>query len=54
MYAMFVYCAMFVQHYVDALEYVQQWIVRRRAQSDSLGDFFRLQQKLFGNIAWCM
>jgi hypothetical protein len=43
-----------LQHYVDALEYVQQWIVRRRAQSDSLGDFFRLQQKLFGNIAWCM
>lgn len=34
---------------------MQQWIVRNRTEDRSLlQEFYEVQQKLFGNIAWCM
>ncbi len=45
----------FVQAYVNSLEFIQQWIVRMRAEPvETLQEMFEVQQKLYGNLAWCM
>ncbi len=47
-------CVVQQQVYANALEYVQQWILRYPSNADALMEYFDMQQKLFGNVAWCM
>ena len=44
-----------LKFYDDALQFVQQYIQRNSKEPiDTLMELFSVQQKVFGNIAWCL